>query len=95
MSNFYTSELMSANGWEADSSTACAGATATGATGSGAFCGFKKTENGTEKILGIIATQEDTSKPTGVFFLRLETSGDGPVASRDFRSLQDFGSLVT
>jgi hypothetical protein len=78
VSNFYTTELMSANGWEADSTTACASGAATGATGSGAFCGFKKTENGTEKILGIIATQEDASKPTSVFFLRLETAATSP-----------------
>ncbi|HET6845805.1 MAG TPA: hypothetical protein VFH29_03165 [Anaerolineales bacterium] len=74
VSNFYTADLMTANGWEADSTNACASGAATGASGSGAFCGFKKTENGTEKILGIIATQEDTSKPTSVFFLRLETA---------------------
>ena len=72
--NFYTADLMSANGWQADSTSACASATATGASGSGVFCSFTKTENGTQKILGIIATQEDTSKPTSVFFLRLETA---------------------
>ena len=72
VSNFYTSDMMSANGWEADSSTSCANGSATGLSESGVFCAFKKTENGTDKMLAVIATQEDTSKPTGVFFLRLE-----------------------
>jgi hypothetical protein len=70
--NFYTTELMTANGWEADSTSSCGSGSATGVAESGTFCAFKKTEGGMEKMLAIIAMQEDASKPTGVFFLRLE-----------------------
>ena len=69
---FYTPERMAGNGWETDSGSACASGTATGLAESAVFCSFKKTENSTEKLLAIIATQEDAAKPTGVFFLRLE-----------------------
>jgi len=72
LSGFYTAELMSANGWEADSTSACGSGSATGVAQSGTFCAFQKTEGGIQKMLAIIATQEDASKPTGVFFLRLE-----------------------
>jgi hypothetical protein len=70
--SFYTTELMTANGWEADSTSSCGSGSATGVAESGTFCAFKKTEGGMEKMLAIIAMQEDASKPTGVFFLRLE-----------------------
>lgn len=72
VSAFYTPELMAANGWQTDSGTVCASGSATGLAESGVFCSFTKTEGGTEKLLAIIATQEDATKPTGVFFLRLE-----------------------
>jgi hypothetical protein len=72
VSSFYTAELMAANGWEAESSAACAAGSATGVAESGVFCSFQKTENGIQKLLTIIATQEDASEPTSVFFLRLE-----------------------
>ena len=72
VSNFYTAELMTANGWETDSTSSCGSGSATGVAASGTFCAFQKTEGGMQKMLAIIATQEDTSKPTGVFFLRLE-----------------------
>jgi hypothetical protein len=72
--NFYTTELMTANGWETDSTSSCGGGSATGVSASGTFCAFQKTEGGMQKMLAIIATQEDASKPTSVFFLRLETA---------------------
>ena len=75
--NFYTADKMSATGWEADSNSSCASGSAEGLAQSGVFCAFKKTEDGKDKLLAIIATQEDSSKPTGVFFLRLE----GPVTT--------------
>jgi hypothetical protein len=74
VSNFYTTELMTANGWEADSTSSCGSASATGVAQSGTFCAFKKTEGGMEKMLAIIATQDDAANPTSVFFLRLETA---------------------
>jgi len=74
VSAFYTPELMAGNAWETDSGSACASGSATGLAESGVFCSFTKTENGTDKLLAIIATQEDASKPTGIFFLRLETA---------------------
>ena len=74
VSAFYTPELMVANGWTSDNDSGCASGSATGLAESGVFCSFTKTENGTDKLLAIIATQEDASKPTGIFFLRLETA---------------------
>jgi hypothetical protein len=74
VSNFYTTELMTANGWEVDSTSSCGSGSATGVAESGTFCAFQKTEGGTQKMLAIIATQEDATKPTSVFFLRLEAA---------------------
>jgi hypothetical protein len=70
--NFYTPELMAANGWEVESGEACAGASASGLQGTGTFCSFTKKEGGMQKLVGIIATQEEAGKPTTVFYLRLE-----------------------
>lgn len=78
VSAFYTTELMAANGWDADSTTSCGSGSATGLAESGTFCAFQKTEGSTQTMLAIIATQEDSTKPTGVFFLRLE----GPVTAQ-------------
>jgi len=72
VSSFYTNDKMSADGWESDSGNSCASGGAAQVPGSGVFCAFQKTENGTQRMLAIISTQEDASKPTGVFFLRLE-----------------------
>ena len=38
----------------------------------GVFCAFGKEQNGKETLLAIIGTQDDTTKQTSVFFLRLE-----------------------
>ena len=52
VSNFYTAELMTANGWEADSTSSCGSGSATGVAESGTFCAFKKTEGGTREDAG-------------------------------------------
>jgi hypothetical protein len=75
--SFYTPDLMTANGWEHTDNSTCVSASQQGMPQGGVFCVFQKNQGGTETQLAIIATQEDASKPTGVFFLRLE----GPAAT--------------
>jgi hypothetical protein len=69
--NFYTSERMASAGWDQNSDSSCISGSEQGAPQIGAVCLFAKTENGTGTYLAILATQDDTTKQTSVFFLRL------------------------
>ena len=70
---YYTPELMATSGWEQSEGSNCLSGEAEGVTTGAVFCAFGKKENGKDIALAIIATQDDSAKPTGVFFLRLET----------------------
>ena len=71
---FYTQDLMAANGWESTDGSGCVTGGSQGLPEGAAFCSFSKSENGLETLLAIIATQENSAKPTSVFYLRLETT---------------------
>ncbi|HEY5983600.1 MAG TPA: hypothetical protein VIU38_09005, partial [Anaerolineales bacterium] len=75
---FYTADLMASNGWAQTEGSGCSTASADGVPQGGVFCVFTKEGGGTTTQLAIIATQEDASKPTGVFFLRLEEATATP-----------------
>jgi len=68
---FYTSDLMATNGWEKNADSTCFNGAEQGAPQVGAVCFFAKQGDGKETLLLILATQEDTSKPTNVFFVRI------------------------
>jgi hypothetical protein len=72
--NFYTDERMTANGWDPSGGTTCTNSSAQGTStvGAGAICVFSKQKDNIQ--LAIIASQDDQTKQTNVFFLRLEAS---------------------
>jgi hypothetical protein len=71
--NFYTTERMKAAGWNADTGGCNAASVATN-TIQGAFCVFGKNENGKDLGLAIIATQDDKTKPTNIYYVRIDVS---------------------
>ncbi len=78
VANFYTTDRMTAAGWDQTDSSGCQNASS-GGTGSGdVFCVFGKQANGTQTYVAIIATQDASTNQTGVFFLRLEAAADTP-----------------
>ena len=70
--NFYTPELMAAQGWEQSDSSTCLSGSEQGIPQVGAFCVFGKEQNGLQTMLAIFATRDETTKQTSAFFLRLE-----------------------
>ena len=72
--NFYTPELMAANGWDQTESSSCLTGSEQGIPQVGAFCVFGKEQNGIQSMLAIFATQDESTQQTSVFFLRLETA---------------------
>jgi hypothetical protein len=72
--NFYTPERMAADGWEQTDDSTCLSGSDQGMPQVGAFCVFGKQENGLQTFLAVFATQDETTKQTSAFFLRLETA---------------------
>ena len=72
--NFYTPERMTASGWEPSDTSTCLSGSEQGAPQVGVFCVFAKEQNGVQSSLAIIATQDDTTKKTSAFFLRLDAA---------------------
>jgi len=70
--NFYTNELMTANGWDASENPPCTSGSEQGASQLGAVCVFAKTQDGKNTQLAILTAQDETTKQNNVFFLRLE-----------------------
>lgn len=69
---FYTNDLMAENGWEASDTSTCLNGSAAGVTQVGAFCVFQKQTDAKYTGLMIIAGQDEKSKQTNVFFVRVE-----------------------
>lgn len=73
---FYSATRMKMTNWEAPSDTnSCLSGSDQGISQLGAFCVFQKNQAGTQTNLLIITTQDDKTKQTSVFFLRLEVKG--------------------
>ena len=72
--NFYTPERMSAAGWDQTDNSTCLSGSEQGMPQVGAFCVFGKEQNGLQTMLAIFATQDESTKQTSAFFLRLETA---------------------
>jgi len=72
--NFYTPERMKSAGWSSENSGGCN--TATGTTGSaGGICIFERTTSGRNNALMIVIAQDDQSKQTQLFFVRVTDTG--------------------
>jgi hypothetical protein len=69
---FYTSDLMVANGWDKSDSPNCYNGAEQGVSQVGAVCFFTKQVNNETTGLIILATQDDATKPTNIFFVRVQ-----------------------
>jgi hypothetical protein len=72
--NFYTMDRMTGAGWDQTQSDSCLSGSDQGMPQVGAFCVFGKEQNGLQTMLAIFATQDETTKQTSAFFLRLEVA---------------------
>jgi hypothetical protein len=75
---FYTPDLMASNGWENNADSTCFNGADQGVAQVGAVCLFVKEADGNETLLVILATQDDKTKPTNVFFVRIEGPAPTP-----------------
>lgn len=78
VSNFYTTDRMTAAGWDQTDSSGCQNASSSGTGQGDVFCVFGKQSNATQTFVAIIATQDASTQKTSVFFLRLEAAADTP-----------------
>lgn len=74
VAQFYTTEKMTAAGWNGTDTPGCAaGNGTTGTTAGGGFCAFgKKGDAGKSTVLLVIPVQEDATKSTQIFYVRFE-----------------------
>jgi hypothetical protein len=71
--NFYTNARMVASGWDdAGQESTCVNGSDAGYSQIGVFCAFAKQKENIQ--LAVIAAQDDQTKQTNVFFLRLQAS---------------------
>jgi len=73
--NFYTNDLMTANGWDSNTETPCLSGSEQGAAQVGVICVFAKNQESKNVQLAILTVQDDKTKQTNVFYLRLEETG--------------------
>ena len=70
--NFYTPQLMAANGWDPSDQSTCVSGADEGVPQVGEFCVFGKTQTAQQSMLAIIASEDPQTKQLSVFFLRLD-----------------------
>ena len=75
VADFYTSDRMASSGWDRTKESPCISGGVQGIPQVGLLCAFAKQQGGTQTQLAIIVTQDDKSKETNIFFLRLEVTG--------------------
>jgi hypothetical protein len=74
--NFYTTDRMKGTGWMSDTN-GCTGGTTDSSSqvqGAGAFCFFGKTDAGKDIGLAIIVAQDDKTKQTQIFYVRIDVT---------------------
>ncbi len=72
--NFYTADRMKAAGWDSENSGGCTDMS--GSTGaSGGICFFEKTDVTPNVALAIVIAQDDKTKQTQLFFVRVTDVG--------------------
>ncbi len=75
--NFYTADRMKATGWTSNDSAGCTGGTTDSSSttqGAGAFCFFGKQDSGKDIGLAIIVAQDDKTKQTQIFYVRIDVT---------------------
>jgi len=72
--NFYTNDVMVANGWDASENPPCISGSDQGSAQVGVICVFGRSQNGQSVQLAIITAEDTQTKQNNVFFLRLEES---------------------
>jgi hypothetical protein len=72
--NFYTDELMTANGWDASENSPCTSGSEQGVSQLGVICLFVKEQEGKNVQLAVLTSQDEQTKKNNVFFLRIEES---------------------
>jgi hypothetical protein len=70
--NFYTNDLMTTSGWDSNADAPCISGSQQGAAQVGVICVFAKTQNSSSVQLAILTAQDEKTKQTTVFYLRLE-----------------------
>ena len=70
--NFYTADRMKASGWTTES-VGCTGDTS-GSSNQGAFCFYGKNEEGKDIGLAIVVTQDDKTKQSQIFYVRIDVT---------------------
>ena len=71
--NFYSAERMQATGWNAESG-GCTGNASANPLPQGAFCFFGKKEEGKDIGLAIVITQDDKTRQTQIFYVRIDVT---------------------
>lgn len=71
--NFYTADRMKSSGWTKESAGCTSGNTSTD-NNQGAFCFYGKQEDAKETGLVIVATQDEKTKQTQIFYVRIDVT---------------------
>jgi hypothetical protein len=70
--SFYTNERMSSQGWNVKDQPGCTGAKAEGGLAGGVCIFGKGSANGQQSVLFIVPGQDDKTKQTQVFYVRID-----------------------
>jgi hypothetical protein len=73
--NFYTKARMATTGWQTGDTGTCMAGNEQNLPTVGLLCAFAKKQGAQQTVLAIIAAQDDQTKQTTIFFLRLEETG--------------------
>jgi hypothetical protein len=71
--NFYTADRMKSSGWTTESAGCTSGSTSTDSN-QGAFCFYGKKEDAKETGLVIVVAQDDKTKQTQIFYVRIDVT---------------------
>ncbi len=74
---FYTADRMKASGWDTSETGGCTGSSTDSSSqvqGAGAFCFFGKQAAGKDIGLAIIVAQDDKTKQTQIFYVRIDVT---------------------
>jgi len=74
---FYTKERMAATGWKNDAGGCLGNSSGSASSAQGSLCLFNKKEGAKEFGLAIVINQDEKTKQTQVFFVRVDMSPNG------------------
>lgn len=79
VASFYTTDKMTAAGWDANDSVGCSAGAGSSGTAAGGFCAFtRKGDAGKQTVLLIVPVQDDKTKQTQLFYVRIEGTPKTP-----------------